>query len=208
MQATEKPAMDHCHARECCSSMTIKVLTMNHGNLARNPKLDGRELKQMPMRDRPITRMLLRNSARIICLNEADAFLDPEDEKCKELIRLFIHSGYKGIVIKSWTARPIACFVRGNERTRPSYLLARYISTRSPNWGTTFGMFRCLFGTETDSADPEYDTPTIDCLATTGPHMSKENFKQYVGQRLPPQTAIQTYGHNKEIVVIYDRPEQ
>ena len=63
-------------------------------------------------------------------------------------------------------------------------------------------MFRCFFGAEIGCIDPEYDTPTFDCLATTGPHMSKENLKQYVGQRLPPRTAIHTYEHNKEIVVI------
>ena len=81
-------------------------------------------------------------------------------------------------------------------------LLARYITTRSQNWGTSFGMFRYFFGTEIDCIDPEYGTPTFDCLATTGPHMSKENLKHYVGERLPPRTSIQTYGHNKEIAVI------
>ena len=75
MQASESPPMDNFHARDSHSFMTINVLTMNHGNLARNPKSDGRELKNMPMRDRPITRMLLRNNAHIICLNEADAFV-------------------------------------------------------------------------------------------------------------------------------------
>ena len=99
MQATEGPVMDKC----CHCSMTINILTMNHGNLTRNPKLDGRELKNMPTRDRPITRVLPHNSAQNMCLNEADAFLDPQ-----ELIRLFVLSGYKGIVIKSWSARPIA----------------------------------------------------------------------------------------------------
>ena len=68
--------------------------------------------------------------------------------------------------------------------------------------GNTFGMFRCFFGTEINCIDPEYDTPTFDCLATTGPHNSKENFKHFVGERLPPRTSIQTYGHNKEIRVI------
>ena len=121
-QAIEGSMMDKFQARDCHSSMTIHILTMNHGNLTRNPKLDGRELKNMPMRDRPVTRMLLHNSAHIICLNEADAFLDPQDEKCKELIRLFILSGYKGIVIKSWSARPIACFVHGNKHARVIHL--------------------------------------------------------------------------------------
>ena len=50
MRATEKPAMDQFQARDCCSSMTINVLTVNHGNLTRNTKLDGRELKSMPDR--------------------------------------------------------------------------------------------------------------------------------------------------------------
>ena len=91
--------MDQLQARDSYSSMTINVLTMNYGNLTRNPKLEGRELKSMPMQDRPITRMLLHNSAHIICLNEADAFLDPQDEQCKELIRLFFLSGYKGMAL-------------------------------------------------------------------------------------------------------------
>ena len=162
MQATEDPVMDEFQARDCYSSMTINILTMNHRNLTRNPNLDGRELKGMPMRDRPITRMLLHNSAHIICLNEADA----QDEKCKELIRLFILTGHKGIEIKPLSARPIACFVRGNERARVE-LLARYISTRSQNWGARFGMFKYFFGTEIGCIDPEYNTPTFDCLAIT-----------------------------------------
>ena len=61
-------------------------------------------------------------------------------------------------------------------------------------------MLRCFFGTEIGCIDPEYDAPTFDCLATS--HMTKEVVKDYVGQRLPPRTAIQTYGRNKEIVVI------
>ena len=145
--------------------------------------------------------MLLRKSAHIKGLSEADALLDPQDEKCKELIRLFILTEYKGIVIKSWSARPIACFVRGNEHARVE-LLARYVSTRSQDWGTTFGMLRCFFGTEIGCIDLECDTPTFDCLATTGSRMTKEKLKDYVGQRLPPRNAIQTYGRNKEIVVI------
>ena len=63
-------------------------------------------------------------------------------------------------------------------------------------------MFRCFCGAEIGCIDPEYDTTTFDCLATTGPHMTKESLKDYVGSRLPPRAAIQTYGHNKEIVVI------
>ena len=144
----------------------------------------------MPMRDRPITRMLLHDSAHIICLNEADAFLDPQGA----------HSLVHHLRIQGNCDQPIACFVRGNKHARVE-LLARYISTRSQNWGTTFGMFRCFFGTKIACIDPEYDTPTFDCLATTGPHMSKENLKHYVGERLPPRTSIQTYGRNKEIVV-------
>ena len=42
----------------------------------------------------------MQNSAHIICLNEADAFLSPQDEKSKELIKTFIRFGYKGIVTK------------------------------------------------------------------------------------------------------------
>ena len=70
--------MDHLKTHEYTSSPTIKMLTMNHGSLTRNPKLDGREVHNMAMKDRPIVKMLMRNSAHILCLNEADAFLSPQ----------------------------------------------------------------------------------------------------------------------------------
>ena len=139
---------------------------MNHGNLTRNPKLDNKEVYNMAMKDRPIVKMMMQNSAHILCLNEADAFLSPQDEKSRELIKTFIRFGYKGIVIKQWSSRPIACFVRGGPSARVE-LLARHISTKSQNWGTTFGMFRCFFGTDNHCTDAEYDIPTYDCLATT-----------------------------------------
>ena len=110
---------------------------------------------------------MMQNS--VLCLNEADAFFSPNDEKSRELIKTFIRYGYKGIVIKQWSSRPIACFVRGGPSARVE-LLARHISTRSQNWGTTFGMFRCFFGTKGDGTDPEYEIPTSDCLATCLPN--------------------------------------
>ena len=186
LQATEGPVMDKFQASDCYFSMTVDTLTMNHGNFARNPKLDGRELKGMPMRDRP---------HECYCATVLTSYASTKRARCsipktcKGLTRFFFLTGYKGIVIKSWSERPIACFVRGNEHARVE-LLARYISTRSQNWGTTFRMFICFFGTEIGCIDPEYDTPTFDCLATTGSHMTKKNLKDYVGQRLPPRTAI------------------
>ena len=80
--------------------------------------------------------------------------------------------------------------------------LARIISTKSQNWGTTFGMFRCFFGTEGSCTDPEYEIPTSDCLATTGPSMFSEP-KKYIGQRLPTRTIVQGHGRDKEIVVLH-----
>ena len=184
MKPTDRSSVDHLKAHEFTSSMTINMLTMNHGNLTRNPKLDHKEVSNMVMKNRPITKMMMQNSAHIICLNEADAFLSPQDEKSKELIKTFIRFGYKGIVIKQWSSRPIACFVRGGPSTRVE-LLARHISTRSQNGGTTFGMFRCFFGTENHCTDAEYDIPNSDCLATTGTSMFMES-KKYIGPRLPP----------------------
>ena len=108
------PAMDQFQARDCDSSRTINVLTMNHGN---------RELKSMPVRDRPITRMLLHNSAHILCPNEADAFLDPKTKM----------QGTHPIVYPLRVQ--VACFVCGNELARVE-LLAGYISTRSEKWGS------------------------------------------------------------------------
>ena len=63
-------------------------------------------------------------------------------------------------------------------------------------------MFRCFFGTEEKCTDPEYDIPTSDCLATTGPSMFTES-KKYIGPRLPPRTAVQGHGRNKDIVVLH-----
>ena len=131
-------------------------------------------MKYASMKETPLIMMMLQNSARIICLNEADAFFYPEDEKSKHLIELFIKFGYKGIVLKSWSAKPITCFVRGGKQARVE-LLARHISTKSQYWGTTIGMFRCylILESKRDSTDPDpdYHTPTSDCLATTGPDM-------------------------------------
>ena len=202
MQPTDRHPVDHLKTHEFTSSMTINMLTMNHGNLTRNPKLDNKEeVSNMAMKDRPLMKMMMQNSAHIICLNEADAFLSPQDEKSKELIKTFIRFGYKGIVIKQWSSRPIECFVRGGPSARVE-LLARHNSTRSQNWGTTFGMFRCFFGTKNHCTDAEYDIPTYDCLATTGTSMFRESNK-YVGPRLPPRTLVQGHGRNKEIVVIH-----
>ena len=155
----------------------------------------------MAMKHRPIVKMMMQNSAHILCLNEADAFLSPQDDKCRELIKTFIRFGYKGIILKQWSSRPIACFVRGGPSARVE-LLARHISTKSQNWGPTFRMFRCFFGTEENCTDPEYDIPTSDCLTTTGPSMFTES-KKYIGPRLPPRTTVQGPGRNKEIVVLH-----
>ena len=154
----------------------------------------------MPMKDRPIVKMMMQNSAHILCLNEADAFFSPNDEKSRELIKTFIRYGFKGIVIKQGSSRSIACFVRGGPSAQ--LLLARHISTRSQNWGSTFGMFRCFFGTEGSCTDPEYEIPTSDCLATTGPSMFTES-KKYIGSRLPTRTIVQGHGRDKEIVVLH-----
>ena len=139
MQPTDRSPVDHLKTQEFISSLTIHMLTMNHGNLTRNPKLDNREVYNMAMKDRPIVKMMMQNSAHILCLNEADTFLSPQDENSRELIKTFIRFGYKGIVIKQWSSRPIACFLRGGPSARVE-LLAKHMSTKSQNWGTTFGM--------------------------------------------------------------------
>ena len=86
---------------------------------------------------------MMQNSAHILCINEADVSLYPDEGKTLEHIKLFIKCGYKGIVIKLWSSKSIACFVRGGKHARVE-LLARYISTKSQLWSTTFGMF--MFG--------------------------------------------------------------
>ena len=122
MQPTDRPPVDYVKMHEFTSSIVINMLTLNHGNLTRNPRLDNREVYNMPMKDRPIVKMMMQNSAHILCLNEADAFFSPNDEKPRELIKTFIRYGYKGIVIKQWSSRPIACFVRGGPSARVELL--------------------------------------------------------------------------------------
>ena len=90
MQPTDRPSVDHLKTHEFTSSL---MLTMNHGNLTRNPKLDGREVYNMAMKDRPIVKMMMQNSAHILCLNEADAFLSPQDDESRDLIKTFIRFG-------------------------------------------------------------------------------------------------------------------
>ena len=70
-----RPRAWPCPENEFTSSMTLNALTLNHENYTKNAKLNGRELASMPTTNRPLARMLLRISARVVCLNEADAFL-------------------------------------------------------------------------------------------------------------------------------------
>lgn len=108
MQPTDRPYVDRLKEHNFTSCMTINMLTMNHGNLTRNPKL---------------------------CRNEADAFLHPGDERSKELIKTFIRFRHKGIVTQQRSSRPVARFVRGGPSARVE-LLARHISTKRQDWGT------------------------------------------------------------------------
>ena len=68
MQPTDRSPVDHLKTHEFTSSLTINMLTMNHGNLTRNPKLDNKEVCNMAMKDRPIVKMMMQNSAHILCL--------------------------------------------------------------------------------------------------------------------------------------------
>ena len=201
MQGTDGQVVDYLKRKDYPSSISLNILTVNHGNLTRSPKLDSKELKSWAIKHRPLIMQMMQNSAHILCINEADAFLYPEEDKTSDLIKLFIKCGYKGIVIKPWSSKSIACFVRGGKHARVQ-LLARYISSKSQFWSTTFGTFRCFFGLEDGCNDPDYDTPTPDCLASTGTSMFL-NQEKYIGQRLPPRTAVQWHGKNSEIVVIH-----
>ena len=167
MQGSHGPIVDYLKRKDYPSTISLNILTVNHGNLTRNPRLDNRELKQWPIKHRPLIMQMVQNSANILCINEADPFYYPNDEKTIDLIKLFIKYGYKDIVLKLWSSKSIACFVRGGKHARVE-LLARCVSTKSQCWSTAFGMFRCFFGLEEGCIDPDYDTPTSDCLASTG----------------------------------------
>ena len=131
MQPTDRPPVDYLKTHEFTSSIAINMLTLNHGNLTRNPKLHNREVYNMPMKDRPTVKMMMQNSAHILCLNDADAFFSPNDDKSRELIKPSSRFGYKGIVIKQWSSRPIACFVRGGPSARVELLAKTYFHQES-----------------------------------------------------------------------------
>ena len=135
-QPTDRPSVDHLASHEFTSYLTLNTLTLNNGNLARNPKLGSREVKYMSMKERPLIMMMLQNSDHIICLNKADACLYPEDEKSKDLIKLFIKFGYKGIALKS---------VLVSKTNRMLCPRRKASQSRANTGGTTFGMFRCYF---------------------------------------------------------------
>ena len=102
----------------------FKKLTANLGSLTKDPKLDGEIIKDIPLNERPSVRLLTRNSARMICINEADAFLPSESSSGQttyELVKAFINAGFKA-------SRPIACF--------------RHASMKGQSWGTTFSVCR------------------------------------------------------------------
>ena len=111
MQGTDGQVVDYLKRKDYPSSISLNILTVNHGNLARNPRLDSKELKSWPIKHRPLIMQMMQNSARILCINEADAFLYPEEDKTSDLIKLFIKCRYKGIVIKLWSSTSIACLV-------------------------------------------------------------------------------------------------
>ena len=92
------------------------------------------------------------------------------------------------------------CMLCPRRTLRKSGTIGKTHFHKESELGNHIGMFRCFFGTEENCTDPEYDTPTLDCLATTGPSMFTES-KKYIGPRLPPRTTVQGHGRNKEIAV-------
>ena len=54
----------------------------------------------MPIRDLPLTKILLRSAAHMLCMNSADAFFE-EPTKMMELVQTLIHNGCKGIILKT-----------------------------------------------------------------------------------------------------------
>ena len=50
-QASDRPHVEHDENYNFASSMQINVLTMNHGNLTKNPKINDQEVKDTPMKD-------------------------------------------------------------------------------------------------------------------------------------------------------------
>ena len=194
MQSTNRPVIEHTQEGDFTSSMMLNVLTMNHGNYTKNPKLNG-EMPNMNFRDRPITRMLMCNSAHILCLNEADAFFEDTEDKTRE--HPDVYSSWLQGHCHQILARKTYRMFRSRQQARQSRALDSWQDTflTSPRIGEQ--------GTEGNSIDPEHDIPTSDCLATTGTSMFTEECKKnHFFKRLPPRSIIKGYGQNKEIITI------
>lgn len=112
---------------------------------------------------------------RILCVNH---------EGQRTFIRIFIHAGFKRIVLRSWSARPICPWKPCGQSCSVGPSHTRQTQTR----GTTFGLFRCFFGTDDGVEDQEYTKPTLHAIAWHGFNKSQ----------LPNRTA----GSNREIVSI------
>ena len=79
MQGTDGQVVDYLKRKDYPSSISPNILTVNHGNLTTSPKLDSRELKSWPIKHRRLIMQMMQNSAHILCINEADASLYPEE---------------------------------------------------------------------------------------------------------------------------------
>ena len=179
MQPTDRPPVDHLKTHEYTSSLTINMLTMNRGNLTRNPKLDCREVRNMAMKDRPIVKMhssvLKRKNPENSSRRSSDSGTRPSLSSNGHPDQL--HALSAAGLPQEWNYW---------QDTFPPR-----VSIGEPHSGCSD------VSSETRKISLILNTyPTSDCLATTGPSMFTES-KKYIGPRLP------AYGRNKEIVVLH-----
>ena len=82
MQGTDGQVVDYLKRKDYPSSISLNILTVNHGNLTRSPKLDSKELKSWPIKHRPLIMQMMQNSALILCINELSEVGNTPESNC------------------------------------------------------------------------------------------------------------------------------
>ena len=153
------------------------------------------------MKDRPIVKMMMQNSAHILSSMKQTHSSVLKMRNPENSSRRSSNSGTRASL---------------SSNGHPDQLHALSAADHPQEWNYWHGAFppRVRIGEPHSGCsdvsseprkictDPEYDIPTSDCLATTGPSMFTES-KKYIGPRLPPRTTVQGHGRNKEIVVLH-----
>ena len=140
-------------------------------------------------------KMMMQNSAHILCRNEADAFLSPQDEKSRELIKTFIRFGYK------------ASLSSNGHPDQLHALSAADLPQEWNYWQDTFTQRVTIGEPHSGYSDVSSEPRKIALILNTT--FRPRTAWQLRGHpcsptpRSPSRTTVQGHGRNKEIVVLH-----